>query len=485
MIREHTINPGAMPAVSGRQPLIRIEGLSVTFGGGQKAVEDVSLSVSEGEFLLITGPSGCGKTTLARCLNGLIPHLIPGQVKGEIRVAGLNPLVEEVRDMAVRVGMVFQVPEAQLFNLLVEEEVAFGCRNLGLEPAEVERRVEDALRAVGMGSARRRVLHKMSGGEKQLIAIASVLAMQPSVIVLDEPLSSLDGRGVRRVLGALEKLNRDLGITVIVIEHRTHLVAGSAGRIVVMDAGRIILDGGPDIWEEERVLLSRLGIRVPAEHRQDDVPLVRSEPSQAPDIVSVEDVYFGYKGQKVLHGITLGVKRGELLALVGESGAGKTTLAHLIAGALKPSGGSIKTAFGKSRLVGLLLQNPSEQQFCDTVEEEVRFGPENYGLPAEAIVEEMLGCTDMLPYRGYQVQQLSRGQQQRLALASVLALKPEILILDEPTLGQDWGHLTRFMDYIKGLQEAGTTVLLITHDRDVALRYADRVVQIQGGRIAN
>jgi len=475
--------PEARQIAAPAEPIIEISGLNLTYAGGDKALSDVNLTVERGEFLLVTGASGCGKTTLARCLNGLIPHLIAARVEGKIRVAGLNPVEEEVAQMASRVGMVFQVPEAQLFNLTVEEEVAFGCQNLGLAPDEVEERVAFALAAVGIEAYRNRTLYQMSGGEKQLVAIASVLAMRPEVLVLDEPLSDLDGKGVLRVLDVLGRLNASLGISVVLIEHRTHQVADAANRVVVMDEGRIVLDGKPEALNQEQALLKRLGVRVPGDIQPKKVCTTLGS-MEAEPVVFVQGVEFGYNGHPVLKGADLQVRRGEFVALVGDSGAGKTTLAHLIAGALRPKAGAIRvTGEGRGgQKIGLLLQNPSEQLFCDTVGEEVGFGPENYGRAVDGIVEEMLALTDLSRFRAQEVQHLSRGQQQRLALAAVLALRPEVLILDEPTLGQDWGHLTRFMDFVQGLQAQETTILLITHDVDVAGRYADRIVRLVDGK---
>jgi energy-coupling factor transport system ATP-binding protein len=318
------------------------------------------------------------------------------------------------------------------------------------------------------------------------VSIASVLAMQPKIMVLDEPLSHVDATGVRRVMDVLTHLNQMIGMTVILIEHRTHQVAESASRIVVMDKGRIVMDGGPDLLHRERERLVALGVRVPVlPEEANPVRFPAPLQSSADSIVSVRNVNFGYKGRKVLDNVSLELQRGEFLALVGDSGAGKTTLAHLIAGVLKPASGTIKineNGHGAQK-VGLLLQNPSDQLFCDTVEEEVRFGPENFGIPADGVVEEVLYCTNLTAFRTREMQHLSRGQQQRLSLASVLALKPEILILDEPTLGQDWGHLVRFLDFVKELQGQGATVMLITHDYEAAARYADRVVRLRDGKI--
>lgn len=468
-----------------RPTVIALEGLTVTYATGEVALRDVNLRVQEGEFVLIAGASGCGKTTLARCLNGLIPHLVSARVEGRIEVAGLNPLECEVREMAARVGMVFQVPETQLFNLTVEEEVAFGCRNLGLPPDAAARRTDFALAAVGIERLRRRALHQLSGGEKQLTAIASVLAMQPRIVVLDEPLSNLDARSVQRVMNVLTHLNRAMGMTLIVIEHRTHQVAEFVDRVVVMDRGRLVLDGGPQILRKQTPVLTSLGVRAPGACEGCSVPFRPRAIESGEVVVSVHDVRFAYRTRSVLDGVSLDVRRGEFLALVGDSGAGKTTLAHLIAGVLKPASGVIRVnghARGEHR-VGLVLQNPAEQLFCDKVEEEVRFGPENFGWQQDGLIEEVLERTNLQGLRDREVHTLSRGQQQRLSLASVLALKPEVLILDEPTLGQDWGNLTRFMDFVKDLQAKGTTVILITHDHDIAAKYADRTVRLHEGRL--
>ena len=468
------------------EPLVRFEQVSFQYEGSEElALRGVDLELHAGEFVLLTGPSGCGKTTLARCINGLAPHLFAGRLTGRVLVGGQDTAAHKVAHLATLAGMVFQIPETQLFNLTPGDEVAFGCRNLGLPEAEVESRVAWALDAVGLAGHRDRTLFKLSGGEKQLTAIASVIAMRPRVLVLDEPLSSLDGRGVARVLEVLAHLNRDLGITVVVMEHRTPCLAGVADRMIVMDRGRIVLDGPLDLMRQRSDRLARLGVR-PLHRVRCEEPAPASNPGAArhgEPAVSVENVRFAYNGHPVLRDVSLQVRHGEIVALVGDNGAGKSTLARLIAGALKPGAGKVRVSVegATGQRVGLLLQNPTEQLFCDTVEEEVAFGPENLGMDSD--LDRSLALADLAAQRTRSVERLSGGEQQRLALAAILALKPQVLVLDEPTLGQDWGHLTRFMELVRELRSQGAAVLLITHDAELAAMYADRQVRLADGCI--
>jgi len=450
------------------------------------ALDGINLHIGQGEFVLLSGPSGCGKSTLARTLNGLIPHSIAGQMEGRVVVNGLDTREHPVAQLASRVGMVFQIPETQLFNLTVGEEVAFGPRNLGLNEEEVKERVAFALEAVGLAGYRARAAYQLSGGEKQRLVIASVLAMQPRVLVLDEPFSSLDEKGIVLVLETLKKLNRELGLTVLIIEHRVAPVARFARRFIVVNEGKVILDGEPAAVLTKGEQLTALGIRrrvISHTIRNTQCATCNTQPA-----IIFDSVSFSYDGRRVLHDLSFQIGQGEFAALVGENGAGKTTVARLILGLLQPQAGEVRVAAGDGRPrwgqdVGLLLQNPLEQLFCDTVEEEVAFGPRNFGHSAEPVVDEVLAITGLIPYRRRPVSALSCGQQQRLALAAVLALSPTIVILDEPTVGQDWGHLQRFMDFVARLHQQGTTVLLITHDAEIVRIYAQRTLHLQDGRV--
>ncbi len=476
--------------------MIELENVTVRYGG-HVAVDHVSLRIAPGEFVLLTGPSGCGKTSLVRTLNGLIPHTLSAELEGQVRIEGLNTREHSVAELAARLGMVFQIPETQLFNLTVEDEVAFGPRNLGLTAEEVKGRVNWALEAVGLSNFRRRIINELSGGEKQRLAIAAALAMRPRILVLDEPLTNLDSTGTKMVLETLRRLHRQ-GLTILLVEHKISQTWPLATRALVMAAGRITRDGLPETVFAEKDYLKRLGVRLPApDHRpilqKTSTPNVTGNGGKA---ISLRGVSFHYGPRPVLEDIWLDIGRGEFVALMGENGAGKSTLAHLLLGLLKPSAGTVWVAprnsdansgeGGKTqagRQVGLLLQNPLEQLFCDTVGEEIAFGLENFGLQSSGAVERTLTITGLEHKRASRVGALSSGEQQRLALAAVLALEPGILILDEPTLGQDWGHLTRFLAFVAELNRRGTTVLLITHDAELVQTYARRVVRLRAGRL--
>ena len=500
--------------------MIEVNDLTVCYGQ-QRVLGALSLSIQPGEFVLVTGSSGSGKSTLLRALAGLIPNTSLARMEGRVVVDGLDTQEHSLPVLAGHVGLVFQNPATQLFCLRVEEEVAFGPRNLGLPPDQVARRVEWALGAAGLEHLRGRRVNTLSDGEKQRVAIAAVLAMAPRILILDEPTSNLDMVGARQVLSTLERLRRE-GSTVVIAEHKTGEVGRLADRVLVLEEGQPVADGSPEEVFARRELLHRLGVRRPTNHSQSDwADLIATAPTPSPSLpppnppqlwggskggdpssplaqgwerggrgergrgrvkplVEVEGVIAGYGKRQVLAGLDLSIQRGEFVALVGDNGAGKTTVARLLAGLVKPRRGTVQV----SGRVGLLFQNPLEQLFCETVEEEVAFGPRNYGLLTPALLEDTLAAADLGSLRHRRTHALSGGEQQRTALASVLALQPDLLILDEPTMGQDWGHLSVFMDHVGHLNGKGMAILLITHDYKLVHRYAQRVLLLRNGRIA-
>ena len=477
--------------------MIHVRDLSVSYGDclnpeiDHRVLRGLSFHIPKGECWLIVGPSGSGKSTLGHVLAGLIPHAIPARVTGEVLVNGINTWSTPLPEIARNVSMVFQNPATQLFHLRVDDEVAFGPRNLGLPETDVADRVTWALDSVGLTGMGNCNPAELSGGQKQRLAIAAALAMQPAVLVLDEPTAALDVPGTQQVITVLQQLRQCLGITLVLIEHRLAEMAHLADRVLVLDKGQIVAEGATQEVFNNRGLLRQLGL-----HRPKDKPLMpwdkllspNNHPSQGEHaLLELRGIEAGYHRQPVLQDINLTLYRGEFAALVGDNGSGKSTLALVMAGLLKPKHGQVIFGQGKRARPGmdvaLLFQNPSDQLFTESVDEEISFGPRNYRQYDASFHEQVLNQADLLDLRQRQPLSLSMGQQQRTALAAYLALKPQLLILDEPTLGQDWGHLERLMDFLLELNRQGTTVLLITHDYKLVHHYARRVILLENGRI--
>ncbi len=470
--------------------MIRLGNVSVQYASAE-VLHAIDLEVGRGEFVLVTGPSGCGKSTLAYAMSGLIPHSIPARVSGQIEIGGLDTRTHALREIVRQVGIVLQNPSSQLFHLRVEDEVAFGPRNLGLDEREVSQRTDWALRAAGLEALREHRPSELSGGQKQCVAIASILAMRPDVLILDEPTASLDVPSTRRVLGTLKTLREEHGITIVIFEHRLADIARLADRLVLMDRGRIVADGVPGEILRDPSLRHDLGLRRLAGEPQvawealieaNGRHAVQGEP-----LLTLEKVSAGYDRSAVIRDIDLALYPGDFVALVGDNGAGKSTLGLVAAGLLKPLAGKIHYLNGDRPRPGLdvavLFQNPTDQLFTDSVDEEVAFGPRNFHRFDPDQHAHILEEADLLNLRDRRPMTLSVGQQQRTALAACLGLRPRLLILDEPTLGQDWGHLQRLMNFLTLLNRGGTAILLISHDYKLVHRYARRVFLLKHGRI--
>jgi energy-coupling factor transporter ATP-binding protein EcfA2 len=470
--------------------MIKVRDLSVSYGS-IPVLRDINFKVRQGEFVLITGPSGCGKSTLAYALSGLIPNSISVQISGQVEIGGMDTQTHPLSEIVQQVGIVLQNPSSQLFHLRVEDEVAFGPRNLGLDEGKVTRRTNWALKVTGLEMLREHKPSELSGGQKQCVAIASVLAMRPRILILDEPTASLDVPSTRRVLETLKTLRDEYGITVLIVEHRLADVARIADRLILMDAGQIVADGKPTAILADQALRDELGLR-----RLTDEPQVAWEAlieaarqhfdGEAP-LLTLEKVSAGYNRNKVIVDVSLALYPGDFVALVGDNGAGKSTLGLVAAGLLKPLEGSVRYLNGGKPQPGLdvamLFQNPADQLFTDSVDEEVAFGPHNYRRFNLDRHIQILQEADLLHLRTRRPLMLSVGQQQRAALSACLGLQPRLLILDEPTLGQDWGHLQRLMDFLTSLNQSGMAILLITHDYKLVHRYARRVFLMKNGRI--
>ncbi|MDO8491032.1 MAG: energy-coupling factor transporter ATPase [Dehalococcoidia bacterium] len=508
--------------------MIRIRDLTFFYADSTTpALDGIDLDIGDGEFVLLTGPSGSGKSSLCRCLNGLIPHFYGGRLGGAVEVQGWRTDQHSTAEMATKVGMVFQDPENQLVTTEVEREVAFGLENLGLPRQVIARRVEEALDTLSIAHLRERPVSELSGGEKQKVAIASALALHPEVLALDEPTSELDPKSAEEVLSAVQRLNDELGITVILVEHRMERVAHLADRLLVFRQGRVVCDGKPrEVLAKDD--LSALGVGVPPVARLArslnhsgsgllTVPLTvkegrmalaglfkKASPSQRnrevrtadKPVVEIRNLWHAYPaGTTALRGVSLDIHGGEFLAIMGRNSSGKTTLARHINGLLKPTRGSVKvngadtaklTTAQLARQVGFVFQNPNDHLFAETVEEELSFAPRNLGFSegeTRSRVESALKQFGLEAYRRQYPRSLSGGEKQRVALASVLVVQPQILVLDEPTRGMEHGLKSRLMEFLRDYRSKGNTVVLISHDVETVAEYADRVALLSEGRV--
>ena len=473
--------------------MIDVAGLTVRYAE-DPVLRNLSFRVKEGEFVLVTGPTGCGKSTLALTLCGLLPGVRPARVEGRISVAGVDARSRRPHELAQSIGIVFQNPAAQIFNGTVEDEVTFAPRNLGLCAEEVSGRTSRALESVGINHLRSRAIRTLSAGEKQRLAIASVLSLNPRILVLDEPTANLDWRGVEMLVSTLIRLNREQGLTVLVIEHRLPAFYRPAGRMLVLRKGELAADGAPEQVLTDRQRLVDLGLRFPRRTFRGGferyVPKgIRSlqRPGQEP-LVTLKGICAHYGRRRVLHDISCSLYPGEFAVLVGDNGAGKSTLAGVLAGLVRPRQGKVVWARSLRRLapgrrVGFLFQNAFDQLLLDTVAEEAAFAPANLGLDAPRCAAAALKAAGLSGLIHRAPTTLSAGQQQSTALAAVLAAEPALLILDEPTRGQDWLQLSRLMTYLRGLTRRGMSVLLITHDDKLICRFAERIICLEEGRL--
>jgi energy-coupling factor transport system ATP-binding protein len=515
------------------KPAVGIEGLAYRYRGQQKpALKGVDLEVAEGEFVVIMGPSGAGKSTLCVTLNGLIPHFFRGKMEGEVRVGGRSTREGKVGEFAQEVGLVFQDFEAQLFSTNVALEVAFGPENFRVERGEMIERVERMLGQVRLEGFEKRTPATLSGGQKQRLAIASVLAIEPRILCLDEPTTDLDPVGKLGIFEIAEDLKDRDDVTLIVVEHETEETL-DADRIIVLRDGEIVADRPArevlrdvellqessvmplqvtrffhemGLWQgqlpltpqEGVVEFRRRGWRVnPDRHGRLVEADAKREESYGEPVIEVEGLTHRYpNGVVALEGVDLTVRKGEFLAVLGQNGSGKTTLVKHFNGLLKPTEGTVRVGEDETReqglrqlgqSVGYVFQNPDHQIFSDTVADEVAFGPKIRGMEEDEIkerVEEALVAVGLEGRGGEDPFGLTKGERQRVAVASVLSVRPEVLILDEPTTGLDYAEQRSMMDLVKSLNEAGSTIIAVTHTMWVVAEYAHRAAVVRDGEIS-
>jgi energy-coupling factor transport system ATP-binding protein len=466
------------------------------------AIKNINLKLRPGEVLLLAGSSGCGKTTLMRCINGLIPEAYHGEMTGDILLYGESVRGKNLAEISQCVGTLLQDPERQILGTYVLNEVCFGLESLGLDRAEMIRRGEAALERLHILHLRDKETFGTSGGEKQKVALAGVLAMQQKILLLDEPLASLDPASAREALLAFRQL-ADEGLAVMIVEHRVEdVLAIHPERVVYMEDGEIVYedeaDGLTRVVDYHKIKLPAPAIleRAKDEPEQDFVPAVPPLDLSKP-LIQFQDVGFRYHEDlpEVLHGVNLSIHAGEVIAILGHNGSGKTTLVKHALGLLKPTRGSVllegtdsksTTVAKAAKTVGYVFQSPTQMLFAPTVQDELAFGPKNLGFSKEITAENVRWAIQSVHLEEELATPplaLSFGQQKRVSIASVLSMRSRILMMDEPTAGQDYWNYQSFMDTI--LQMPGfDSIIFITHDLDLALTYANRIIMLYDGKIA-
>jgi energy-coupling factor transport system ATP-binding protein len=507
-------------------PLISFQNLTFTYRDKERpALRHLAGQIHEGSLVVIMGHGGAGKSSLCYSLNSLVPRFFRGRYEGRVVVAGQEVASRKVAEMSRWVGLVLQDFEAQLFSTNVELELAFGPESLCLPRAEVERRVKRYLLTMGLEPFRRREPATLSGGQKQRLAIASVLALEPRVLALDEPTTDLDPQGREEILDRVRGMVGE-GRTFLIVDHDPEL-AVAADQVWMMRDGELAFQGPPGQVLTDSSLLGSCGVRpLPTVQlfsamnwpgrpltvedgvsliQRDNLARVRvNEPSPAPFtgkagavVLETEGLEYIYPHQGVpaLRGVDLAIREGEFVAILGQNGSGKTTLAKHLNGLLKPTTGQVAihgkpTSFYShremARTVGHVFQNPDHQIFCRTVGEEVGFGLRLLGEDQRTIESRVLEALEAVGLQGYEEAipfTLTRGDKQRVAVASVLAARPEVMVLDEPTTGLDYPQQRGMMEMLRRLHGRGHTIIVITHSMWVAAEYARRTVVMKDGRV--
>ena len=513
---------------------VELDNVTFSYVGSRKpALKNVSLRIKKGESVLIAGPNAAGKTTLCRSMNGLVPHFFLGDLEGNVIINGINSKSSGIGQLSQVAGLVFDDPTSQLVCSSVQDEVAFGAENLGVPRQEIDRRVAESLEAVRMGGYETRVPQTLSGGEQQAVAIASIMVMDPEIFVLDEPTSNLDPIGSMQVLSIISDLARKQEKTMIVVSHGIEHFVTLADRIVVMNEGRIILDDTPrEVLQRTEQLLD-MGLSPPqiatlfSKLRGQDMGLARdkipvtleeayerlksvsitkrpvssgktlSGEKRADVVIEVEGVRFKYPTSEVfaLDGIDLRVGRNEFVAIIGQNGSGKSTLVKHFNGLLRPREGSVRIlgfdtaetpVWELSKRVGYVFQNPDLQLFNPTVRKEIDFSLKAIDFPAdkrEHVVNAVAKRLNIEQHLDVSPGTLDKGGRQRVAIASVLAMNPDIFVIDEPITGQDPSNSRQVMNIARELHSEGKTVVFITHNMEIVAEYAERAIVMWQGRV--
>ncbi|MCI7205903.1 MAG: ABC transporter ATP-binding protein [Clostridium sp.] len=491
-----------------------------------KTLKNIDLTINKGEKVLIVGPSGSGKSTLSHCINGLIPFSYNGEIEGELIIDNIKPYEESLSDVSKKVGTILQDQDSQFIGLSVGEDVAFNFENNAIPLKEMKVKVIDALELVNMVDFINHSPYELSGGQKQRVSLAGVLGSDAEVLLFDEPLANLDPASGKEIMQLINDIHEKTNKTIIIVEHRIEDVLEQPfDKVIVVNKGKVQGFGTPDeILKSD--LLKNNGLREPlyleamklagcdisqSENLKDLTNIdeknkevlknwFNNETSNKDSIIKeekileVKNLAFSHDGIKnTINDVSFHLNKGEILAVLGNNGAGKSTLCRLITGILKPQKGSIFlnnqcidswSIKQKGSSIGYVMQNPNQMISQHMIKDEIALGLKCRNYSKEEIdkkVEEVLKICGLYPYRNWPVSALSYGQKKRVTIASILAINPEVIILDEPTAGQDYKHYTEFMEFIKELSAQGISIILITHDMQLTLEYCHRAVVLSAG----
>ena len=492
-------------------------------------LKNINLRIEKGEKIVIIGPSGSGKSTLGQCLNGLIPHAIKGETSGKLTINGQDTAPFDMHQFTEQVGTVLQDTDSQFVGLSIGEDIAFALENQLMSNIDMYPLVKATAKMVDLEQMLERSPHDLSGGQKQRVSLAGILVDDVDILLFDEPLAALDPKTGKKTIEIIDELHRETGKTIIIIEHRLEdVLHRSVDRIILMESGEIIADTTPDeilaspLLEEygirEPLYLSALkeaGCAIEGDAKPSSLntlPLAQYQTAvstwfeaskatnvekQAETLLAVRNLTYSYDGEKnALEDVSFDVKRGEFVSVLGKNGSGKSTITKLVMGVIEPDQGSMilngqdlneLTIFERSQKVGVVMQNPNHMISHHMIFDEVAFGLRNRGVEekqVEAKVLEVLELCGLSKYRHWPIEALSYGQKKRVTIASILALEPELLILDEPTAGQDYRNYTSMLSFIEKLnRELGITVMIISHDMHLVLEYTTRSIVIADSKL--
>ena len=512
------------------EPIISFKDFSFQYTAQKRpTLNNINLDIYPGEKVLICGPSGSGKSTLGNCLNGLIPYSYQGEINGSLTVDGVDTTKSSIFDLSSHIGTVLQDPDGQFVGLTVAEDISFALENNCVEQNKMKEIVDEIAKTVNIKERLRNAPQELSGGQKQRVSLAGVMVDEVKVLLFDEPLANLDPKTGKSTIELIDKIQKETNTTVIIIEHRLEDVLWKhVDRIIMVDNGTIVCDLKPNDLLSENILAEH-GIREPLyltackyagvsitsdkcpEHINDlvldnkDIKIIKKwfettnrnkKVNNNKEILRLEDVHFTYNvGDEILHGISFSIKQGEMIAIVGENGAGKSTTAKLICGFENCNSGKIyfdgnditnEPIRQRAKNIGYVMQNPNQMISQTMIFDEVALGIKNLGLSEDEIknkVYEALKVCGLYEFRNWPISALSFGQKKRVTIASVLVMGPQIIILDEPTAGQDFKHYTEIMEFLKQLNNNGITIIMITHDMHLMLEYTRRALVFTDGKL--